>query len=81
MNVGDQLYCHTPIYNNFDQVLCAAGTWYTIQSLHWYATQHTVVLNHILYGSEYGEFDVDILPEYFITRAQIRARKLNRILW
>jgi len=72
---GDKLLCIKKIYNLFDQPLFIKNKIYTIL----YIDNNYLIMDHILYGSEYGGFDIDYVHENFISLKEFRKIKLEKI--
>jgi len=58
---GDKLKCLKQINNLLEKPLFLKDNIYDVLDV----DDRTITLNHILYGNEYGEFDIDFIKENF----------------
>jgi hypothetical protein len=75
MKKGDKLICKKDLLNVFGWKVCHGGTIYTILGI----DGDFIVINHNLYGNEYGEFTIDEIRENFWTEKELRKEKLEKL--
>lgn len=61
---GNKLICKNTINNIMGDPLFIKGCVYTILSADY--DDEKLILDHILYGNEYGEFDFDFVEDNFV---------------
>jgi len=76
MKKGDKLVCVKSVNNVINKPLFIKGSTYEILGVYYGGE---IILNHILYGNEYGEFSPDFVKEHFKTLKEVRKEKLNEI--
>ena len=75
MKTGDKLICKKDILNVFGWKLCFCGNIYIILDI----DDDYIVINHNLYGNEYGEFTIDEIRENFWSEKELRKEKLKKL--
>lgn len=74
-NVGDKLVCIRNVYNLIDYPLFIKDEIYEILDV----SYEYVIMTHILYGNEYGDFSIDFIDKNFKPIKQIRKEKLEKL--
>ncbi len=73
--VGDKLVCIRNINNLIDYPLFIKDEIYEILDV----SYDYVIINHISYGNEYGDFSIDFIDKNFKSIKQIRKEKLEKL--
>ena len=74
--IGDKLICIKDIYNLLNNPLFVKGNTYKVLSI---IDNEDIILDHILYANEYGDFTENFVNKNFINLKELRKQKLLKI--
>ena len=73
---GDKLICIKNVTNLINYPLFIKGNTYEVLDV---SDGEYLILNHILYGNEYGDFTIDFTDKNFKKLNQVRKEKLKKL--